>query len=72
LEQLENDREKNSEQMREMKRLVDMGKNGRIKVSGETYAGVSIFIASEVHNVKEPIAHCMYRIVEGTISPTVF
>jgi hypothetical protein len=72
LEQLENDREKNSEQMREMKRLVDMGKNGRIKVSGETYAGVSIFIASEVHNVKEPIAHCMYKIVEGTISPTVF
>jgi hypothetical protein len=72
LEQLENDREKNSEYMRELKRQVDMGKNGRIKVSGETYAGVSIFIASEVFSVKDPIAHCMYKIVNGNISPTVF
>jgi hypothetical protein len=72
LEQLEKDRSENNENMKELKRLVDMGKNGRIKVSGETYAGVSIFIASEVHNVKEPIAHCMYKIVDGDITPTVF
>jgi hypothetical protein len=72
LEQLEKDRNENNENMKELKRLVDMGKNGRIKVSGETYAGVSIFIASEVHNVKEPIAHCMYKIVDGDITPTVF
>jgi hypothetical protein len=25
-----------------------------------------------VHNVKEPIAHCMYKIVDGDITPTVF
>jgi hypothetical protein len=72
LEQLEKDREENNDRLQTLRKQVDMGKNGRIKVSGETYAGVSIFIASEVHNVKEPIAHCMYKIVNGSIEPTVF
>jgi hypothetical protein len=72
LEQLEKDRDENNLRMREIKGQIDMGKNGRVKVMGETYAGVTIFIASEVHSVKEPIAHCLYRIVEGNITPTVF
>jgi hypothetical protein len=72
LEELEKEREENNQHMIDLKSQVDMGKNGRIKVTGETYAGVTIFIASEVHNVKEPIAHCLYKIVEGSITPTVF
>jgi uncharacterized protein (DUF342 family) len=72
LEELEKEREDNSQYMKDLKIQVDMGKNGRVKVTGETYAGVTIFIASEVHTVKEPIAHCLYKIVEGNITPTVF
>lgn len=72
LEIMETERDENNERMRVIKEEVDKGKNGKIKVQGETFIGTTIFIASKIYNVKQNMVHCMYKISNGEIDAVSF
>ena len=56
----------------EIKLELDEGKKGSIKVLGNTYRGVTIYIASCIYIVKEKDSHSWYKIVDGEVRPTSF
>lgn len=72
LEELEKERDEKNERMKEIRQVVDAGKNGKVKVTGETFVGVTIFIASRIYTVKEKLTHCMFKIIDGEIGTTSF
>lgn len=64
--------DKRNSRLQEIKKELELGKKGSIKVSGNTYRGVSMYIASSVYIVKEKGVHGWYKIVDGDIRPTSF
>ena len=72
LSELEEEKSAKTARMMELKHEIDAGKAGRIKVSGEVFVGVSVFIASKIYNVKQHMSHCMFKISEGEIEAVSF
>ena len=58
--------------LQEIKLLLEEGKRGNIKVYGNTYRGVTIFIAASTYIVKDKDYHCIYKIDGGEIRTTTF
>ena len=72
LDDLNNQKGDKAERLNEIRAELDKGKKGSVKVLGNTYRGVTIYIASDIYNVKDKDIHSWYRIVDGEISPTPF
>ncbi len=72
IEELTNERGDKNERLMEIRQELDKGKKGSVKVIGNTYRGVTIFIASCVYIVKDKEMHGWYKIVDGEVKPTVF
>ncbi len=72
LEKLNVERTTKNTRLREIKDIIDVGKNGSIKITGAAYRGVTIFISTYIYSVKEKDNHCIYRIADGEISPTSY
>lgn len=72
LDELNNERGDKNERLIEIRNELDKGKKGSVKVLGNTYRGVTLFIASCVYIVKDKESHGWYRIVDGEVKPTVF
>lgn len=69
---LEQDKKEKNDRLMSIKALLDKGKNGFVKVHGNTYGGVSISISNRYYVVKNKDVHSLYKIVEGEIKPTAF
>ncbi len=72
LEALNEEKMGKNTRLQEIKEILDEGKKGSVKVLGNTYRGVTIFIASSIYIVKEKDVHSWYKIVNGEVSPTTF
>ncbi len=68
LEEIKAEREEKNARLMEIKAELDEGKKSSIKVLGNTYRGVSIFIASCAYVVKDQDVHTWYKIVDGEIA----
>ncbi len=58
--------------LQDIKRELEIGKQGSIKVLGMAYRGVTIYISASIYIVKEKDVHSWYKIVDGDIRPTSF
>ncbi|MGN0151362.1 MAG: FapA family protein [Wujia sp.] len=72
LEEIAEERNTKNNRLRELKAELDRCKDGNVKVLGNTYRGVSIFISNCCYSVKDKDTHSLYKIVDGEISPTPF
>jgi len=72
LDELNNERGDKNERLLAIRQELEKGKHGSVKVFGNTYRGVTLFIASYIYIVKDKEAHGWYRIVDGEVKPTVF
>ncbi len=70
LEEIKTEREEKNARLLEIKAELDEGRKANIKVSGNAYRGVTIFIASCVYIVKNTDMHVWYKIVDGEIAHT--
>lgn len=64
-------REKN-DTLQELRTEISNGKKGSVKVLGNAYRGVMIFISSLSYAVKDEEKHSLYKIVDGNVKPTPF
>ncbi len=67
LEEIKVEREEKNTRLMEIKSELDEGKKSNIKVFGNSYRGVSIFIASCAYIVKDMDTHTWYKIIDGEI-----
>lgn len=58
--------------LQEIKSELEEGRKGSVKVLGNTYRGVTIFIAASTYIVKEKDVHSLYKIVDGDVRATTF
>lgn len=72
VEELKYDKQEKYIRLNEIRSIVDEGKKGSIKVMGDTYRGVSIYIASSTYIVKDTEKHGLYKIVNGGIESVAF
>ncbi len=72
IDEIKNERQANIERLNEIKVILNEGVKGSVKVLGNTYRGVTIFIASCIYIVKDTEKHCWYKIKEGDIVPASF
>lgn len=72
LEELNKEKAVKVERLQEIKLMLEQGKKGTIKVYGNAYKGVTIFIAANTYIVKDKDYHCLYRIEGGDIVTAVF
>ncbi len=72
IEELNNERGDKNERLLAIRQELEKGKRGSVKVLGNTYRGVTLFIASCIYIVKDKESHGWYRIVDGEVKPTVF
>lgn len=63
---------KRNERLQEIKKELELGKKGSIKVLGNTYRGVTIYIANAIYIVKDKDTHSCYKIIDGDIRTTGF
>lgn len=64
-------REKN-DILQELRTQLMQGKKGSVKVLGNTYRGVIIYISSQSYAVKDMDKHSWYKIADGVVKPTSF
>lgn len=72
LDGLNKEYELKNSRLQEIKSELEIGKKGSVKVLGNTYRGVTIFIASSIYIVKDKDVHSLYKIVDGDVKPTSF
>ncbi len=72
LAELNADRSAKNERLATIKAILDKGRNGFVKVLGNTYRGVNINISNRYYVVKDKDVHSLYKIVDGDIRPTSF
>ncbi len=72
LEELNKEKSVRTERLQEVRLMLEEGKKGTIKVYGNTYKGVTIFIAANTYIVKDKDYHCLYKIEGGEIVTAVF
>lgn len=72
IEELNGIKNTKTEKLSEIRKILEEGKRGSVKVLGNTFRGVSIFISSSMYNVKETETHRLYKIVNGEIGTVVF
>jgi hypothetical protein len=72
LSELNGDIDKKNARLREVRAIINVGKNGSVKVTGNVYRGVTIFIANNIYSVKDKDVHCLYKIVDGETKATSF
>lgn len=58
--------------LQEIKTELESAKKGSVKVLGNTYRGVTIYIAGAIYIVKDKDSRSWYKIVDGDIAPTLF
>ena len=58
--------------LQELREELALGKKGSVKVLGNTYRGVIIYISSLSYAIKDVEKHCLYKIVDGVVKPTPF
>lgn len=72
LDELNAQRGDKNERLLEIREELNKGKQGSVKVLGNVYRGVTLFIASCIHIVKDKEVHGLYKIVDGEVKPTAF
>lgn len=72
IEEINAEKKDKAIRLSEIRTILEEGKKGSVKVLGNTYRGVTIFISSSVHNVKETEKHSWYKIVDGEIKSVPF
>lgn len=72
LDEINNVKQEKSLRMNEIKKVLDEGKKTSIKVHGNAYRGVTIYIANDIYTVKNTCQHAWFKIVDGGITPAVF
>lgn len=72
LAELNADKSEKNERLKSIKTILDKGRNGFVKVLGNTYRGVNINISNRYYVVKDKDVHSLYKIVDGDIRPTSF
>lgn len=70
LEEIKGEREEKNARLAVIRETLDEGKKASVKVWGNSYRGVTLFIASCVYIVKNMDVHSWYRIVDGEIALT--
>jgi len=58
--------------LQEIKKELEEGKKGCVKVLGNTYRGVTIFVAGCTYIVKDKDVRSIYKIVDGDVKPMSF
>lgn len=72
LEVITKERDEKNERLLEIRTILAQGKKGSVKVSGNCYRGVMLFISSQTYAVKDKETHSLYKINEGLVKPTSF
>ena len=72
LNELEGEKKEKTTRMIEIKQILDLGRKGTVKVSGTTYRGVTIFIASRIYGVKDNLNHTVFAIDGSDIIAKAF
>lgn len=67
LEELKMSRNKKMDRLKDVRKELDEGKKGFVKVYGSSYRGVSISIASQTYSVVDKDNASCYRLVDGEI-----
>ena len=71
LKSLVAEKAENDENLSKLRQQLEFGRKGTVKVYGYAFRGAGIYISSQVYNVKDRDAHCIYKIVDGDIKPSV-
>lgn len=71
LKSLVAEKAENDEKLSKLRDQLEFGRKGTVKVYGYAFRGACIYISSQVYNVKDRDAHCIYKIVDGDIKPGV-
>ena len=58
--------------LQELRQELTLGKKGIVKVLGNAYRGVMIYISSLSYAVKDVEKHSLYKIADGVVKPTPF
>ena len=58
--------------LQELRQELALGKKGIVKVLGNAYRGVMIYISSLSYAVKDVEKHSLYKIADGVVKPTPF
>lgn len=72
IEELDKEKRAKSARLQELKALIDQGKNSKVKVLGNSYRGVTIYMASYVYSVKDKDIRPLYVIEGSEIKITSF
>ena len=72
IDELNSEYDVKNDRLQAIKSELEIGRKGSVKVSGNSYQGVTIYIAACTYIVKEKDVHSWYRITEGDIRPTSF
>lgn len=71
LDELKEEYSTKTNRIKEIKAEIDKGKAGRVTVLGNSYRGVTIYIANLIYIVKDKDVRSVYKIIEGEIRPSV-
>ena len=72
LEDMKTEYTEKKERLQELRAEFERGKKGSVRIYGNAYRGVMIFISSLSYAVKDVEMHSWYRITDGVIKPTIF
>lgn len=65
IEELDKEKSAKSARLKELKMLIDQGKNSKVKALGNCYRGTTIYMASYVYSVKDKDIRPLY-VIEGS------
>lgn len=72
LAEIMSEQDEKMERMEKIKRKIDKSRSGFVKVWGNAYHGVSLYISNYTYMVKEKDTRCLYKIIDGEIAPSSF
>ena len=72
LEGMKTEYTEKKERLQELRAEFERGKKGSVRIYGNAYRGVMIFISSLSYAVKDVEMHSWYRITDGVVKPTIF
>lgn len=70
--ELNNEKGDKEERLNRIREELSKSKSGSVKVMGNTYRGVTIFIANLIYIVKDKETHSWYKLIDGEVRSTSF
>lgn len=71
-EEMKAEYQQKNDTLQELRIQLTMGKKGSVKVLGNAYRGVMIYISNQSYAVKDVDKHSWYKIADGVVKPTPF